>query len=694
MRGKRLLLCFLTMVFLNGPVWALAYSGSDSAFSLGEVVVTGEMPGVKDVAISHEITEEEIEATGSKTLAEALRYAPGVVVTYGSKNEPQITIHGFKTDKSLFLLDGIPYYETYYGKLNLDQIPAEIISKIEITKNAPSVLYGPNVQAAVINVVTKKGTEEPSIGVIGEAGQNRTYRLALSHGNQIGNVNYWFSYSRRQTDGWRMSSDYKPEEAEPRRPFMGDPMVTEDGGYRNNADLLQDSLWARIGLTPNEDAEYFLSLHMIQAERGMPFNTDEYRIFETRGDDAGFSNLARFENYDDWGLDLSGRQQVLPWLTLRGKLFYHEHQDDYVSYADVDLEEKIARSTYEDKYVGGSLFTDLELVPWHKGSMALHYKRDVHEDRSGSNLPFEKYVSYTGSLGMEHEFFSKMGLTAVIGASYDWLEVTSAEENTFDDDYNFAGQVDLDKADPDSEFNPMAGLNWELSGATRVYGSVARKTRFPTLRQLYSSTSGNPDLDSEKSINYTLGVQHSFANLVHMRLEGFFHDISDWISRDYYGAEDIYIDEIYVNVEEVEMRGFEAGIKYTPLKDFSLSLDYTYNDAKNKSDKAVTKKVVGVPKHHFVAGASARVPWIDSRLDLRGIFVDSIYSSLPTAGRPDTESKSTASHFTLDARLAKDLGERFSAYIEAKNLLDKNYESEVGFPGPGRNVLVGVKAKF
>ena len=129
----------MAVIFLSGP--QSGYSYDESAYDLGEMIVTGERTGVEDIAINTEITSVEIAATGSKTLAEALQYAPGVVVTYGAKNEPEISVHGFKSEKSLILIDGIPYYETYYGKLNLDQIPSEIISKIEITKKRPVRFY-------------------------------------------------------------------------------------------------------------------------------------------------------------------------------------------------------------------------------------------------------------------------------------------------------------------------------------------------------------------------------------------------------------------------------------------------------------------------------------------------------------------------------------------------------------------------
>ncbi|MFP4393336.1 MAG: TonB-dependent receptor plug domain-containing protein [Desulfohalobiaceae bacterium] len=692
MCSREVLSSILLGVLLLIPGLGFAQTDAETAYDLGEVVVAGKRTGVEDIGMVQELDSQAIQAAGSKTLAEALRFAPGIIVTRGAKNEPEISVHGFGTEKSLFLIDGIPYYETYYGKLNLDQIPTNMISRIEISKNAPSVLYGANTQIAVINVVTKKGTKEPSLNVTAEIGENDTYNAQLSHGNQIGNINYWLSYSRQETDGWRLSDDFDPEPAQPARPFMGGPKLTEDGGFRNNADSKQDAFWGRVGISPNQDSEYYLSMHVMQSEKGMPFNTEEYRIFDTRGDEPGFSNLARFENYDDWGMDFSGKQQVLSWLTLRGKLFYHEHTDDYVSYADTELDQEIAKSTYDDQYIGGSLISDFELVPWHAGHISVHYKKDVHEDRAGRNLPFNEFEAYTGSVGTEHEFFSAKGLTWVVGASYDWFEVTSAEETEYDKDYNYIGQSDMQEAEPDAELNPMAGLSWDVSSDTRAFGSVAKKTRFPTLSQLYSGSSGNPDLDSERSINYTLGVRHSIVNNLHLRLEGFFHDISDWISRDYY--EEDYWDDIYVNIEDVEMLGAELGVEYTPLQDISLSLDYTYNDAKNVSDESITDKVSGVPENKYTLAVDAMLPKIETRLNLRGIYVDKIYEDLPTPSRPDTQVSHTSDYFIVNARLSKDLNKHFSVYIECENLLDKDYQTEIGFPGPGRNALLGMKARF
>ena len=80
------------------------------------------------------MTAEEIKARNARTVAEALATTPGIRVSTGRKNEPNVSIHGFDQSKILVLIDGVPYYETNYGKLDLNQIPTDNIARIEVTK--------------------------------------------------------------------------------------------------------------------------------------------------------------------------------------------------------------------------------------------------------------------------------------------------------------------------------------------------------------------------------------------------------------------------------------------------------------------------------------------------------------------------------------------------------------------------------
>ena len=693
MKPKLIFLVIPMLCFLWGA--AVAEEVEDPAvYKLGEIVITGEMTSVEDIAISNTITAEEIEATNSQTVADALKFAPGVTMTRGRKNEPEVSVHGFGQEKTLVLIDGIPYYETYYGKLNLDQIPTEIISKIEITKNAPSVLYGPNAQIAVINVITKKGTPEPSFNVNANIGENDTYSASVAHGNQVGNINYWLNYVHRESDGWRLSDDFEPEIATRARRWMPDlDGIHEDGGFRENSDFETDKLWARVGLNPSERSEYFVSFHTIMSEFGHPPATNEYRIFTRSNDSPAFSTFSRFETYDDWGVDLSGRQEITDNLALRCKLYYHDHEDEYVSYDSPEYDNVIAKSIYKDYLIGGTLITDFSMADWHKGHFSFIYRGDSHESRDDTYLPYNEYFSHTGSIGTEQEWSNQNGLSVFAGVSYDWFSVSDAEDYVFDDDDNFIGQEDMEDTDTTDEFNPMIGFNFALEG-TEIYGSVARKTKFPSLFQLYSSHGGNPDLNSEVSVNYTLGVKHYFTDWLSAEWAGYYHDISDWISRDYY--EDDYTGEaLYDNIEDISMLGFEAAVNIRPHEYIGFKIDYTYNDAENDSSNRVTDRVIGVPENKYGVGCDFTIPVVLAKLNLRGIYVDEMYDQLPSTSNPDTEVVRTEDYFIANARLATPkIADIASAYLEVDNIFDEDYYQEIGFPGRGRNFRVGVKAEF
>jgi len=687
-----LLVGFLLCLF-TGNAFAEKEEPPDT-YTLGEIVVYGESKSVADASISTTMTAEDIKATNSKTVASALAFAPGATVTWGRKNEPEISVHGFGQEKTLFLIDGIPYYETYYGKLNLDQIPVDIISKIEITKNAPSVLYGANAQIAVVNVITKKGTDSPTHNLTVEMSENDTYHLSFAHGNQIKNINYWFNFVQDRTDGWRLSDDFEPQIATKYKKWMPDKDgIHEDGGFRNNADVDSNKFWSRIGLTPTDQSEYFISFHTIQSEFGHPVSTSDYKIFEQSNDSPGFSTLSRFENYDDWGVDFSGKHQINTNLTFRGKLFYHNHKDNYVSYDGPDFVNEIASSTYKDDLLGGSLITDFSIVDLHMGHFSFNYRKDIHEARDDTFLPYNEYKSHTGSVGTEHSFTNDDGLSVFAGCSYDWFKVSDAEDYVYDDDDYLTGQENMDTGDTTSEFNPMIGFNYDLE-KTNLFGSVARKTKFPSLFQLYSSKGGNPDLDSELSINYTLGVKQTLNQYFSAELSAFYHDISDWISRDYY--EDDYSGiELYENIEDISMKGFEAGLYFTPHEYLMLNVNYTYNDAQNKSSKRATDKVIGVAKNKVDWKLSATVPAVLAKIDISGYYMDGVYDQLPTPVDPDVENIKTEDLWILNGRIAtKKYYDLFSAYVEVDNILDKNYEWGGGFPCPGRNFRVGFNADF
>ena len=672
---RSLFLCVFMLWALSSAAWGGDNSGAKDyqVYELGEIVVTADRPAGETIAITTKITPEEFQSTNSDTVAEALTYVPGVVVSTGRKNEPEISIHGFSQRKTLILIDGVPYYETNYGKLDLNQIPTDVVARIDIVKGAPSVLYGPNAEIAVVNVITKKAGEQPTVTATLEAGEKDRFLGSLSAGWKEGIFNGFLNYTRRESECWRMSEDYTPRQGTiVRRPGGTTNAILEDGGFRNNSDYESDSFWAKFGIEPNEKSEYFMNAHYIGSEKGVPPSVDSETVFTTFPQFAGF---ARFDRYDDWGADLSGREQISESLSLQGKLFYHHHVDEYVSFSDQTYTTPIATSRFQDYVLGGSIISDFRPVPWNRLGTAVHYRKDSHKERDEIELPFDESVSYTGSIALEDECTRIKDLSVTAGLSYDWFEIDKTQPSN-----RLPGTKDA--------LNPLLGAFYTTSEGTKFFGSVAKKTRFPTLDQLYSSRSGNSELEAEESINYTLGASRTFLDVIRGELAVFHHDISDLISRDAPG-----VDGRYRNYSEVKMYGAELSLAFFPMEGLLWTLDYTYNYARDRSDGRVTENVTYVPEHKLDTRIEYSLP-TKTRFSVNGLYVSPVYSQLPTPQNPTLAERKSDEYFIWNGRISRGIGDYFTVYLAADNILDENYEPESGFPAPGRQVWVGLTARY
>jgi len=657
------------------------------AYTLGEIVITAEKPVTEEIAITNVMTAEEITATSSLTAADALRYVPGVDVSVGRKDEPEISIHGFGQSRVLILIDGVPYSDSYSGEFNLNQIPSDIIAKILVTKGAPSVLYGANALAGVINIITKEPTEKPAASANVEVGEKRYNREVISHGMKIGIFNYWLNYTHRERDAWKLSDDYKPVMGETvNRPGGTTDSIIEDGGFRDNSDSKTDSFWAKLGIEPDSYSEYYVNFHLTNSKFGIPPSIYENKVIHFRPE---FSQYGRLNKYDDWAVDLTGRQQIIDQLALKMNLFYHDHVSDYVSYSDQYYTTPTATSTYKDYFVGGSFFADYEVMEWNTIRGAFHYRLDSHRDRDDTYLPFAQSRSYTGTIALEDEINPIENLSIIAGLGFNWFNVDQAEETITDKNGDFVDQESLDTPGTKDDFNPMIGATYTLPDFTRIFSSVAKTTRFPTLRQLFSSNSGNPDLTTEQSINYTIGAARPFFDIFQAELAFFHHDVSDWISRD--GP---HVDSTYQNWGKVEMYGLEFTTQINPFEDLVFRFGYTYNYARDTSSDRVTRHLTNVPENKVDAGAQYIIPDIDTKLDLTAIYTDKIYSQVPTPQKPDLDTLESDDHFLLNARITQPFAEYFEAYIAVNNIFDLDYESEYGFPGRGRSVYFGMTAKY
>jgi iron complex outermembrane recepter protein len=712
---KRVLILFVVLLFVVSAPTVFAQNSQQTkdkdyeSFDLGELYVKGEkLPAVQEVTEISEITAADIEATNSKTVAEALAFVPGIKVTTGRKNEPNVQIHGIDQARALILIDGVPYYETNYGKLDLNELPVENVAKIEIQKGVSSVLYGPNALVGVINIVTKKPTTRPAISALAEIGDYRENRFSVSHGMKVGILNYWLNYSHQESKGWYMSRDFDPRAGRvTTQSFVTTPTrrtsnttttpTIEDGGVRENSGMKTDAFWAKVGIEPRQGSEYYLNFHYITRDKEAPSPVGPTITNQVFLNAPVFSQFVRIPTYDNWGVDLSGQEKFGDRLVVKGKLFYHDHVDDYDSYSDQNYTNIIATSRFKDNTLGGSLLSDIKLSSTDTLRFAFNYRRDDHKERADEYLPFAESVSYTGSLALENEWNPWKNLSVVAGVGHDWFYVARAEKNnTNSANANlgtpaYGALINQNALRPGrhDELDPMAGVTYTFGDGTRVFGSAAKKVRFPTLQQLFSSSQGNADLLAERSLNLVLGASRSVTQYARAELSFFSHDIDNYITRDA-----PTVDGRYYNLGRVLLVGFEASGEIYPTKDLTIKAGYTFIDATNLTHGRVTNRVQYVPEHQFDVGVGYLIPKVGVKADLNGLYVAQTWGQVPTPSRRTDEFIKTDDFFVLNARLGKSIGKNFEVYLAGNNILDKNYEPELDFPAAGRNLFLGLKYTY
>src|SRR4030043_2067328 len=128
MRGSKLVfvgLCVLSIwMLIFQVVYAQAIEDYTDIYTLGEIVVSGERQGVEAVGTVREVTAEDIQNKGARTLDEALQLLPGVNIRTGGEGVPRVDFRGFKPRHTLILLDGIPLNSTDDGQYDPTWTPA------------------------------------------------------------------------------------------------------------------------------------------------------------------------------------------------------------------------------------------------------------------------------------------------------------------------------------------------------------------------------------------------------------------------------------------------------------------------------------------------------------------------------------------------------------------------------------------
>ena len=131
-----------------------------SSVQLDDVVVSASRNAVRRCeapVVVNILNQQLFERTNSTDLAQSLNYQSGLRVENSCQNcaFPQVRINGLEGPYSQVLINSRPVVSALSGVYALEQLPVNMIDRIEVVRGGGSALFGANAVGGTINIITK-----------------------------------------------------------------------------------------------------------------------------------------------------------------------------------------------------------------------------------------------------------------------------------------------------------------------------------------------------------------------------------------------------------------------------------------------------------------------------------------------------------------------------------------------------------
>lgn len=686
----------ITTALSVGTVQARAQEAAspsgDNVFTLGQIIVTA--PRVDGISISPStLSSDAIYAFNRVTLDDAVNLMPGVSSSNsgGSRNERLIFVRGFDRFQVPLSLDGIRVYLPADNRLDYGRFLTPDIAEVQVAKGYASVLDGPGAMGGAINLVTRKPTKAIEAEVRGTLSLDRDadyagYNVFALLGTKQDRWYAQASYVRNFQDHWSLAGGYTPTAGS-----------AENGGEREFSRTSDWRVNAKFGFTPNSTDEYSISYTRQEGSKNAPLHVTDYVPSQRNwswpywniesiyflsttalGDRATLKTRAYMNSFDNLLRAFDNRTQTTQ---TAGRAF---------------------NSYYADKAWGGSAQFDVDLTDAYRFSLAAYYRRDKHVEwqqgfPTGFTEPPQTNMEDTYSVAAENRLTLSPTLTLTGGVSYDWRDLSKAEEYGTPPGGG-ASRIFSYTLRNSGALNGQGRLDWAPDGETTIHASISSRARFPTIFERFSTQFGtaasNPDLKAERATNYEIGGTRQFGPL---RAEGaiFYSDISDAIvsvrpagfpanstqrqnlgSAEYYGAE------------------LALTARIDPTLELGANYTYTHRSFDIGTPAAGTIvpvfRLTDVPTHKGFAYLS----WspLEGLNFMPSVDVASSRMTMTTASPPVYYR--TGSYVLANFRASYALTNGVEIGVGVRNLFDDNYTLTDGFPEPGRSFFASLRARY
>ena len=152
--------------------------------TLDEVVVTGTKTFKRQTdtpVIVNVIDSKLLSQTQSCNISEGLRFQPGLRVETDCQtcNYTQLRMNGLGGSYSQILINGRPIFSPLIGLYGMEQIPANMVDRIEVVRGGGSALYGSSAIGGTVNIITR---------IPRESGYDLSFTSQLINGETSDNI--------------------------------------------------------------------------------------------------------------------------------------------------------------------------------------------------------------------------------------------------------------------------------------------------------------------------------------------------------------------------------------------------------------------------------------------------------------------------------------------------------------------------
>lgn len=204
---------YFLALFLSVIFYGLAVAQqANQPEQLDSIVISSsriELPFKENSRTITVISADAIKQSPATNLAELLQQEAGIDIRRQGINGMQsdLYIRGGSFDQTLLLIDGIKVEDPQTGHHTLNvALPLEVIKRIEIIKGPAARVFGQNAFTGAINIVTKSGIDQNTIGF--QLGSYNQQHVSGTVETDLGANTILGHASVNTSDGYRHNTDF------------------------------------------------------------------------------------------------------------------------------------------------------------------------------------------------------------------------------------------------------------------------------------------------------------------------------------------------------------------------------------------------------------------------------------------------------------------------------------------------------